>query len=118
MSKTWHIRRDACGLTLSRRPEARFDVAARAEFPPLRMLPLAHMIRQDMWRRLRRLRGFAPAVQVTRTGAGLTVTAGGSVTAAFPKARTEAQIGDLLHDPELRARWQRCALLTGGKVLI
>ena len=50
--------------------------------------------------------------------AGLTVTAGGSVTAAFPKARTEAQIGDLLHDPELRARWQRCALLTGGKVLI
>ena len=49
---------------------------------------------------------------------GLERATGGSVTAAFPKARTEAQIGDLLHDPELRARWQRCALLTGGKVLI
>lgn len=118
MSKTWHIRRDAQGLTLSRQPVARFDVAASAGFPPLRMLRLAHMIRQDLWRQLQRLRGFSPVVQVRHAAGGLVVTAGGAVAGRFPKARTEGQIQALLQDPDLRARWQRSALLTQGKVLI
>lgn len=118
MSTTWHIRRDATGLTLSRRPEARFDVSSSAVFPPLRMLPLAQMIRQDLWRQLQRLRGFAPVVRVERGAEGLTVTAGGTVAGPCPRSRTEALIGEMLHDPDLRARWQRCARLTEGKVLI
>ncbi|WP_323763550.1 hypothetical protein [Marinovum sp.] len=118
MSKPWHIRRDAGGLTLSRQPVAQFDVSASAGFPPLRMLRLAQMIRQDMWRRLQGLRGFSPVVQVRRGDDGLCVTAGGAVAGRFPKAHTEAQIDALLHDPALRARWQRCALLTHGKVLV
>lgn len=118
MGKSWHIIRDDAGLTLSRHRVARFDVAARAGFPPLRMLPLAQMVRQDLWRCLQRLRGFAPVVQVTRTDQGLEVTAGGAVAGRFPKAATEARIAALLQDPALRARWQRSARLTQRKVLL
>lgn len=115
MSRRWHITRDTTGLTLSRHPTPRFDVAAEAGFPPLRMLPLAQMIRQDMWRLLQRLRGFAPVVQVTQTAHGLRVKAGGGVVGAVPKAHTEAQIRALLDNESHRARWQRCARLTQGK---
>lgn len=115
MSKGWHITRDAQCLTLSRLPTARFDLSAQATFPALRMLPLAQMIRQDMWRLLQNLRGFAPAVRVERNDNGLLVTAGGAVTSRFPKARTEAQLDGLLHDSALRDRWQRSARLTQRK---
>lgn len=114
MTKSWHIARDADSLTLSRDPVPRFDLCAEASFPPLRRLPLAQMVRQDMWRLLRNLRGFAPVVRVTRTEDGLRVAAGGRVTGRFPKAKAEAEIRALLGDPKHRTRWQRCARLTQG----
>ena len=118
MKPRWHISRDADGLTLSRHARARFDVAATAEFPLLRMLPLAQMIRQDLWRALQTLRGFAPVVDIRRWGGGLRVTAGGSVVGNYPKATTKARIDLLLAEPRNRARWERCARLTSGKDLV
>ncbi|TNF17724.1 MAG: hypothetical protein EP318_20530 [Rhodobacteraceae bacterium] len=111
-SPRWHITRDAAGLTLSRHATPRFDVAAEAGFPPLRMLPLAQMIRQDMWRALQRLRGFAPVVQVSKTAQGLRVKAGGAIAGAVPRAHAEAQIRALLDNETHRARWLRSARLT------
>lgn len=102
----WHIR-DADGvLTLSRRLPARFDVAAETRLPAAPAASVAHQVRQDLWRRLRGVRGFQPVVQVTRGDGGLTVRAGGSVAArAFPRARIEAEIAGLLSDGAHRARW-------------
>lgn len=118
MTKSWHIARDDHRLTLSRHPAPRFDLSAEASFPPLRRLPLAQMVRQDMWRRLRVLRGFSPVVEVTRTDTGLRLRAGGSVTGRFPKAHAEARIAALLHDPAHRARWLADARLTQGKDMV
>lgn len=115
MSRRWHITRDATGLTLSRHATPSFDVAAETGFPPLRMLPLAQMIRQDMWRLLQTVRGFAPVVQVSKTSRGLRVKAGGRVVGPVKMAHTEAQIRALLDNDRYRARWQRCARLTQGK---
>lgn len=111
----WHITRDERSLTLSRHAVPRFDVAAETTFPPLRMLPLAQMIRQDMWRLLRSLRGFAPVVSVRRAEGGLHVTAGGSVAGRAPRGHIEAQIRALLENGCKRERWTRCARLTQGK---
>ncbi len=97
------MERSADRLVLSRRAQARFDVAATASFPSARRGRLAHQIRQDLWRRLRDLRGFAPVVEVTGRGP-LTVRAGGSVAGRVPPG-TEATIADMLTDPALRARW-------------
>lgn len=118
MTRRWHIIRDADSLTLSRHPVPRFDLSVTTAFPDLRMLPLAHMVRQDMWRALQDLRGFAPVVAVTRTDAGLDLRAGGAVHGRFPRARAEAQIQSLLQDPAHRNRWQRDARLTQGKDLV
>lgn len=118
MTKLWHITRDDDRLTLSRHPAPRFDLSAEASLPLLRRLPLAQMVRQDMWRRLRGLRGFSPVVEVTRTPDGLRLRAGGTVAGRFPKPHAEAQIASLLHDPAYRARWQNCARLTQGKDLL
>ena len=96
--------RDADVLTLARQRPARFDVPARASFPPLRRGRLAHLIRQDLWRALQSLRGFSPVVRVTRTQTGLDVTAGGRVAGAVPSA-TQTHITTLLNDPKHRARW-------------
>lgn len=111
----WHIIRDDRALTLSRHAVPRFDVAAETRFPPLRMLPLAQMIRQDMWRLLQRLRGFAPVVTVRETETGLHVTAGGSLACPAPKRHVEAEIRSLLESEDGRLRWERCARLTQGK---
>ncbi|MDA7428531.1 hypothetical protein PGB28_08665 [Primorskyibacter aestuariivivens] len=118
MTKSWHIARDDDRLTLSRHPAPRFDLSAEASFPQLRRLALAQMVRQDLWRRLRNLRGFSPVVEVTRTETGLRLRAGGAVAGRFPRSHAEAQIASLLHDPAYRARWQSCARLTQGKDLL
>ncbi len=118
MSKGWHIMRDSDSLTLSRHPDPAFDLWAETDFALLRMLPLAQMIRQDMWRMLQRLRGFAPIVRVTNTDTGLRVRAGGTVEGRFPRARAEARIAALLNDPAYRQRWETCARLTCGKAVL
>jgi hypothetical protein len=102
---TWHILRDGDRVTVARALPVRFDVAASATFPPARALRLAHQVRQDLWRALRDLRGFAPAVDVVPDGQGLRVTAGGAVAGPTPRHHANARIAALLSDPAARARW-------------
>ena len=104
MTARWHIVTEGDTLTLSRVWPPRFDLAVTAQFPEARRLRLAHQIRQDMWRLLQRLRGFRPAVQVTRGPNGLLVTAGGAVAHPVPQSVRD-RLTDLLHDPAHRARW-------------
>lgn len=103
----WHIFRDGPVLTLARRLPVRFDLRACTLLPEGGRLKVAQQVRQDVWRALRNLRGFAPAVQVERTGGGLEVTAGGQVEGLFPRALAEARIAEVLSDPQNRARWVR-----------
>jgi len=108
----WHTLYEPGSLTLARRLPVRLDVAAESVMPPLRKAPLAHQIRQDLWRALRRLRGFSPVVRVKEEGPHLLIQAGGTVrTERFPKDWAEARIAALLADPAHRARWARHARL-------
>ncbi|WP_425092024.1 hypothetical protein [Tropicimonas sp. S265A] len=104
--KGWHVRRDEHGVTVSRTPAPRWDVSVVARLPQVRSRTrLAQQVRQDMWRRLQSLRGFAPAVRVTCDAQGCEVRAGGAITAPFPRAATEAALAELLECPAHRARW-------------
>lgn len=104
----WHITRTDDALTLSRRLPARFDLAAETTLPGGDPLRLAHQIRQDMWRALQSLRGFAPAVEISAAGAGLRVRAGGQVAGQVP-ANAAGRIAEVLDSAANRARWLRHA---------
>lgn len=102
----WYIEDEGGVLTLSRRLPARFDFSAEARFPLVRFRRrLAMQIRQDMWRALRDLRGFAPVVQVWAEGDEMCVKAGGAVAGQVAKAHCEARVEAILADAELRNRW-------------
>ena len=103
--RNWHILREDGALTLARRLPARFDLSVEAAFPRVGRLRLARQIRQDMWRALQHMRGFAPAVRVEDAGDGLRVCAGGQVDGVFPRARAAETLSALLQDPAHRARW-------------
>ncbi len=105
----WHILREAGAVCVARRVPVRFDIAAETVLPRAGKLRLAHQVRQDIWRALRRLRGFAPAVKVSERADGLHVRAGGQVDGAIPVARAEAVLARVLADPDNRARWVRWA---------
>ncbi|WP_066705780.1 hypothetical protein [Celeribacter ethanolicus] len=108
----WHILKDEGALTLARRLPARFDVAVTAVIEGgagLRKSRIASQVRQDMWRSLQNLRGFAPVVRVAERGEDLEITAGGMVAGRFPKFETEACIRALLDSQDHRARWVRFA---------
>ncbi|QIE47350.1 hypothetical protein G5B38_18485 [Pseudohalocynthiibacter aestuariivivens] len=105
----WHMLRDDDSVTLARRVPVRFDLVVRTKLPAARKDRIAHQIRQDLWRALRGLRGFAPAVQVTDTQDGLTIAAGGEVSGRFPQAEAESRLRAVLEDAANRARWVRCA---------
>ncbi len=100
------------GVVLSRGC-ARFDVAAETHLPAAAPAAVAQQVRQDVWRALRRLRGFAPVVSVTPDGAGLRVIAGGAVAGAIPPG-TGARIAAVLEDRGNRARWLAHALRRPG----
>ncbi len=102
----WHITRDERTLTLSRTRDVRFDLAQLSFIPGegLSRSRLAHQIRQDMWRKLQRLRGFSPAVRITVQDGGMAVLAGGAVNGPVTRRAAET-IADMLDDPDLRARW-------------
>lgn len=102
----WNITRDGDTLTLSRMRTARFDLAEVTFIPGDNLVRsrIAHQIRQDMWRKLQRLRGFCPAVRVTTQQGGVAVLAGGAVEGRVTPRAREA-IADLLNDPVLRTRW-------------
>lgn len=107
----WHILRSEGQVTVARRLPLRFDLRVESRFPSLRKTRLALQIRQDLWRRLQRQRGFSPVVAVSEMPGGLRVSAGGQVDARFNRALLEARILELLSDPALRARWCRFAAL-------
>jgi len=103
----WHVIEEADGaLTLARRLPVRFDLAAETVLNGgVGRRRLAHLVRQDMWRALRHLRGFAPVVRVGHVPGGLHVRAGGAAAGRFARADAEARIAALLADPGHRARW-------------
>lgn len=91
-------------LTLARRHPVRWDVSAETRLPDGNRAAIAHQVRQDLWRALRSVRGFAPVVQVTRDGQGLVVRAGGQL-AGRAAPGLAVRVADLLEAPALRARW-------------
>ena len=105
----WHLIDEEGCLTLTRRLPVRFDLAVEGWLPEASRTCVAHRLRQDMWRELQDLRGFAPAVQVWRVPGGLHVRAGGSVAVRFPRAAAKARIAALLQDPARVARWTQGA---------
>ncbi|MEL6206158.1 MAG: hypothetical protein AAFR47_12740 [Pseudomonadota bacterium] len=111
----WHILRDGAAVTVSRAPVVQWDVAAETTLPAEGHLPeagrllVASQVRQDLWRALRRQRGFSPAVRVAPEGADLAVRAGGRIDAVFDRSRLEVRIAGVLSDSADRARWIRNA---------
>lgn len=110
----WYTCGDGAVFALSRRLPLRWDVDAHTVLPDLGRRRLAHAIRQDMWRMLQDVRGFAPAVEVTRTEAGCAVRAGGAVAGRVPGGMA-ARIAGMLADPSRRAAWSRAAAHRGGQ---
>ena len=105
----WHEIEEDGMLTLTRRLPVCFDLAVEGWLPEASRARVAHRVRQDMWRELQDLRGFAPAVQVWRVPGGLHVRAGGAVAGRFARAAAEARIAALLQDPARVARWTKGA---------
>ena len=114
MTKGWHILRDEARITLTRRLPPRFDVESRTTLPPMRAVPLAHIIRQDVWRALRNVRGFSPVVEITPSPEGLLVRAGGRIEGNFRKetsrfAHITPILLAILDNSRNRRRWGNCA---------
>lgn len=105
----WHVLEEDGALIVARRVPVRFDLAVETSLPRGGKRRVAHQVRQDIWRALRHLRGFAPAVRVAEGACGLRVTAGGQVDGAWPRAQAEARIAAVLENPANRARWIRWA---------
>lgn len=108
MSDRWYILREADQLTLSRLRPARFDVSAQTRLPLAGAVRLAHQIRQDIWRDLRRVRGFAPVIRIERRDQQMLITAGGQLAGRVPAGMT-ARLSRVLEDSENRQRWLRHA---------
>lgn len=105
----WHVIEEDGTLILTRRLPVRFDLAVEGWLPEAPRRRVAHRLRQDMWRDLRGVRGFAPVVQVWRVAGGLRVRAGGAVAGRVARAAAEARIAALLHDPVRVMRWTGAA---------
>lgn len=109
----WHLLREGPVLTLTRRVPVRFDLSACTVLPTsgrvLARARLARQIRQDVWRRLQRLRGFVPAVRLEQRADGMHVTAGGALDAAAPLSWAQTALAEVLADPASRQRWIRHA---------
>lgn len=106
---TWHILEEDDALTMARRLPVRFDLAVVTRLEGGNKRRIAQQVRQDVWRALRSLRGFAPAVRVQDCAGALEVTAGGQVEGVLSRGRVEARIAQVLEDPINRARWRRWA---------
>lgn len=103
----WHeIEEEDGALTLARRLPVRFDLAVETVLGGTTgRRRLAHLVRQDLWRALRFVRGYAPVVRVRRVSAAMHVQAGGAVTGRFDRSGCEALIAKVLEDAANRARW-------------
>lgn len=107
----WHIFSDDTRYTLTRHLPPRFDIVEEAWFPLCRRERLARQIRQDLWRTLKRLRGFSPVIEITSKPDGMIVRAGGRLAAQRPPKAAVLSIEQMLHDPDRRRRWIRWAAL-------
>ncbi|EPX85160.1 hypothetical protein [Salipiger mucosus] len=106
----WHTVWQGDTLVHARRWPARFDLAVEARLPAVaRPERLARQVRQDVWRALRDLRGFAPCIEVAPQEEGVRLRAGGEAPARFDKATAETRIRAVLENGATRARWLRCA---------
>ncbi|KMW56109.1 hypothetical protein AIOL_001061 [Candidatus Rhodobacter oscarellae] len=103
MPNTWIVEQSETRVLVTRRKPVRWDVSARAEFPPCKALRLAHQIRQDMWRELQKIKGFCPAVEV-ELGEVFQVRAGGRVARHVHPLASE-WVEDLLNSNTHRRRW-------------
>ena len=104
--RCWHLIHEADdALTLTRRLPVRFDLAVVGHLPEASRARVAHRLRQDLWRALRTLRGFAPVVRIWREADGLRVKAGGAVVGPFERANAEARVAALFEDRARVARW-------------
>ena len=103
MPNTWLIDQTDTHVLVTRRKPVRWDLLAEAVFPRCQPLRLAHQIRQDMWRDLKKIKGFAPAVEIT-LGDTFHVKAGGRVE-RYVHPMAKERIVDLLNHPENRRRW-------------
>jgi len=108
MSKGWHILRDGDSVTLCRQLPPRLEFAVQTVLPNADPVRLAHQIRQDMWRALQRVRGYAPVIRLDPVPEGWAVTAGGSASRAPAPAVMDRALA-VLNDPGNRARWIRQA---------
>jgi len=99
---------------MARRLPARFDLCVETTLPLMSRRKLALQIRQDMWRVLQNLRGFLPAVSVTRTDNGVQVRAGGQFTCPVHVPSAEAKLRDMLNDAARRQRWSNFAKRKGA----
>lgn len=105
----YHIHRAPNALTLARHAPARFDVAAEATLAGAAdLLRLAHQVRQDVWRAVRRLRGISPVVLVTTTDGTIHIRAGGRALPPISGTAAPA-IQAVLDCPHNRRRWLRHA---------
>ncbi|MEL7463713.1 MAG: hypothetical protein AAFN79_06580 [Pseudomonadota bacterium] len=113
MKNGWHTLRSETSVTVARRLPPRFDVEARAPFPPARKGRLAHLVRQDLWRALQSVRGFTPVVEVAEDGTAMTIRAGGQVAGRAP-ASLSTRIAAVIEDDANRRRWLRDTRLETG----
>ena len=107
------------GVTLARRWPARMDVAAQTHLPAgpaaVRARVLAHEVRKDVWRALRRVRAASPVVRVAPAACGgVTVTAGLRLDRRPGPPGLSAAIAAVLADPARRRRWLAHAGRRGG----
>lgn len=107
MKTRWYHIRDERAVTVTRALPPRFDLAVETILPRARLDRLAHQVRQDVWRALRNVRGFLPAVRAEVCGDGVRITAGGAAP-VFPPTAREGVLA-VLENPRNRARWLRHA---------
>lgn len=108
MKGRWYILRDEASWSLTRRVPVRWDLRAEGLLPICHPIRLMHQIRQDVWRALQALRGFAPAVALDVQDAGWHVTAGGAALGQVADVWT-ARLQEVLSEPAHQARWVRHA---------
>lgn len=113
MTRGWVVLRDGAAVTLGRPGALRADVSAGTVLPldpgadaERAAFRLAGLVRQDLWRALRAVRGFSPVIRVEVAEGALRVEAGGALRAGPAPAGTAGAIAALLADPALRRRWR------------
>lgn len=73
---------------------------------------LAHQVRQDVWRLLRRKRGYLPVIEVEEACGGTAIRVGAPTSCGPLAPRDIDRVTQLLTDLATQARWHRFAAPT------